>query len=128
MKRSFLAGIAATDVPSLAAALVDAGCQIPLIADRINITQLGLSRTDLAVLDIDALEIDPLEMLRMARFVLPNCVIAVYTKRRSLAWVRECHLAGANCVLAKESSKAALVFGFKRTLAVGCFTDPKFAA
>lgn len=126
--RTCLAGIAAAAVPSLTAALASAGCQLPAIADRVNITQLGLSRPDLLVADIDDLEMDPIEMLRMTRFVLPNCMIAVYTAKRSLAWVRECHIAGANCVLSKESGKAALVFGLKRTLSVGCFTDPKFAA
>jgi DNA-binding NarL/FixJ family response regulator len=126
--RCCLAGIAPNAVPLLASALAGADCQLPLIAERINVTQLGLSRTDLLVVDIDALEVDPIEMLRMTRFVLPNCIIAVYTDRRSLEWVRACHVAGANCVLSKESGRASLIFGLKRTLAIGCFTDPKFAA
>ncbi len=126
--RSCLAGIVPAAVPSLTSALAGAGCQLPLVAERVNVTRLGISRPDLLVVDIDALDVDPIETLRMVRFVLPNCIIAVYTNRRNLSWVRECHIAGANCVLSKESDRAALNFGLKRTLRLGCFTDPKFAA
>lgn len=126
--RCCLAGVSPTATGLLTEALDGAGCHLPLVAGPINVTQLGLTSTGLLIVDIDALDVDPIELLRMTRFVLPHCIIAVYTNRRSLEWVRACHIAGANCVLSKESSKAALVFGLKRTLAIGCFTDPKFAA
>jgi hypothetical protein len=38
-----------------------------------------------------------------------------------------CHLAGANCLLAKKSTKAVLAAGLSEAMTSGCFTDPRFA-
>jgi DNA-binding NarL/FixJ family response regulator len=126
--RSYLAGVASTAVPSLVSALGSAGYQLPVIAERISVTELGLSRPDILIADIDGLETDPIETLRMMRFVLPDCMIAIYTKTLTRLWARACHLGGANSVLSKESSETELVVGLKQTMRLGCFTDPKFAA
>jgi DNA-binding NarL/FixJ family response regulator len=66
--------------------------------------------------------------LRQIRFVLPECVIAVYTGIMTRAWSLGCHLAGANCLLAKKSLKSELSAGLRDALEDGCFTDPRFAA
>jgi len=67
-------------------------------------------------------------LLRRIRFVLPECVIAVYTGVMDRTWTRACHLAGANCLLSKDSSERDLAAGLRGALASGCYTDPRFAA
>ncbi len=91
-------------------------------------TELGLVAPHIVVLDIDNLDIDPLELLRMIRFVLPGCVIAVYSGTLEQDWALACHLAGANCVLSKGSDEAHISAGLRQATAIGCFTDPRFVA
>ena len=81
-----------------------------------------------SVLDIDDLDTDPLELIRMTRFVLPTCIIAVYTGTLRESWARACHVAGANCVLSKASDETQIAVGLRQALASGCFTDPSFTA
>lgn len=125
--RSYLAGSLDGSIPLLTASLLEAGFASPVVADHINVTELGLASPQLAVLDIDHLEVDALELLRMLRFVLPECIIAVYSGTLERDWARRCHLAGANCVLSKSSDGPELVAGLRRALSSGCFTDPRFA-
>jgi DNA-binding NarL/FixJ family response regulator len=72
--------------------------------------------------------VDKLELLRQIRFVLPSCVIVVYSGDSHRAWGLACHIAGANALLSKDSSKAELVEGLGDALASGCYTDPRFVA
>jgi DNA-binding NarL/FixJ family response regulator len=99
-----------------------------MVAERINVTELGRAVPDMLVLDIDDLAVDPLELLRMIRFVLPVCIIAVYTRTLEQSWALACHLAGANCTLAKGSGSAQIAVGLRRALTSGCFTDPSFVS
>jgi len=92
------------------------------------VTELGLAVPDLLVLDVDDLDIDALELLRMTRFVLPLCMIAVYSGTLRQSWALACHLAGANCLLAKSSDKDQIVTGLRQAFTTGCFTDPSFAS
>jgi DNA-binding NarL/FixJ family response regulator len=43
-------------------------------------------------------------------------------------WSRECHLAGAGCLLSKSATRAELVVGIREALESGCYTDPRFHA
>ena len=52
-------------------------------------------------------------VLRQLRFVLPDCIIAAYTGVMLRSWARNCHLAGANCLLAKDSSNEQLSEGLR---------------
>ena len=128
LMRSYLAGNRAAWIPLLTTSLLSSGFAFPVIAERINVTELGLAAPRVVVLDIDDLNIDPLELLRMIRFVLPACIIAVYSGTLRQDWSLACHLAGANCVLSKSSDEAEIVAGFRQALVSGCFTDPSFAA
>jgi DNA-binding NarL/FixJ family response regulator len=71
---------------------------------------------------------EPLEVLRQLRFVLPTCIIVVYTLSRKREWGLACHLAGANGVLSKTSNEGELVVGLRSSMRSGCFTDPRLAA
>ncbi len=124
--RAYLSGNRAASIPLLTAALAACGYVNPVITDRINVTELGRAAPDLLVLDIDAVDVDPLELLRRTRFVLPECLIAIYSAMRSRNWARSCHLAGANCILYKQVDEAHLVAGLNHTLSSGCYTDPIF--
>lgn len=126
--RSALAGVQAEVVPLLAAALAALGYMYPVVAASIDVTDLGLAAPDLLILDIDALDTGPLEVLRRLRFVLPMCTIVVYSGTLKQNWALACHLAGANCMLSKNSDEANIVLGLRETMASGCFTDPSFAA
>jgi DNA-binding NarL/FixJ family response regulator len=99
-----------------------------MVIATINVTALGRAAPQLLVLDIDGLETDPIEMLRMTRFVLPQCSIAVYTLTLQLDWARSCHIAGANCLLSKRAGELDIITGLRSALATGCFTDPDFVA
>lgn len=128
LTRSYLAGNQAGCIPLLTAALLSLAFDSPGIAERINVTELGLAAPHIVVLDIDDLDIDPFELLRMIRFVVPMCVIAVHSGRLEQSWALSCHLAGANCLLSKASNAEQLAAGLREGLTSGCFTDPSFVA
>lgn len=99
----------------------------PVVA-RLDVAALGRLAPDVLVADVDRLEVDPLEVLRQLRFVLPECMIVIYTAGVGSAWGRACHLAGATCVLSKKSAEPQLTLGLRRAFQTGCFTDPGLAA
>jgi DNA-binding NarL/FixJ family response regulator len=117
-----------TDIPLLSAALKGAGAATLTIIARLDVAELRKVGPDVLVADIDRLERDPLEMLRQLRFVLPDCVIVVYTANIKSSWGRACHLAGASCLLSKGSTESRLISGLQHAMRTGCFTDPRFAA
>jgi DNA-binding NarL/FixJ family response regulator len=111
----------------LSALLTGLGADLVMVAERVRVGELARLKLDFLLIDADQFELDPLETLRMTRFVLPNCVIAIHTDSAGTKWPFDCHLAGANCVLLKGATAAAITAGIKRTLRTGCFTDPGFA-
>lgn len=112
----------------LSAVLREAGPSPFVTIVPLDVTKLGRRAPELILCDIDAIEVDPLEMLRRLRFVLPDCTIAVYTNVMTRERARNCHLAGANCLLAKASTPSQLSAGLSEALSTGCFTDPNFTA
>jgi DNA-binding NarL/FixJ family response regulator len=116
------------DIALLGAALKGAGQPGLTIVAHLDVAALGKLAPDVLIADIDRQKVDPLEMLRQLRFVLPECVIVVYTAAVRRDWARACHLAGASCVLSKESRESRLVSGLQHAIQTGCFTDPRFAA
>jgi len=123
-----LAGIDPEKVALFTALVEAAELSLQTVAERINVVAIGKLAPTLLICDIDALEVDQLETLRQLRFVLPACVIVVYTTNMERAWSIACHLAGANGLLSKDSSEAELGAGVFGALRNGCFTDPRFAA
>jgi len=123
-----LAGIDRAAVPKLGALLKAVGETRPAVRAALAVRELGDIRPDLLIADIDGLAVDALELLRQIRFVLPSCVIVVYSGDAHRAWGLACHNAGANAMLSKDSSKAELVEGLGDALASGCYTDPRFVA
>jgi DNA-binding NarL/FixJ family response regulator len=123
-----LAGVDPKDIPLLAAALRGAGEPDLTIAARLDVAALRQVAPDVLIADIDGLEVDRLEMLRQLRFVLPECIIVIYTDQTESSWGRACHLAGANCLLSKEAHESQLKTGLRSAIRTGCFTDPRFAA
>ena len=123
-----LAGIDEAMVPMFGAVFKAAG-ELPLATlARLDVSELGRLLPDVLVCDVDATEKDPLELLRQIRFVLPECLIAVYTSSTERTWLVACHLAGANCLLSKGSDERQLSNGLRSALRSGCYTDPRFAA
>jgi len=112
----------------LTAVLKRAGVPLATNLARLNVVELGELKPGLLVCDVDGLEVDSLELLRQLRFVLPGCIIVVYTAMMKRTWSVECHLAGANGLLAKDSTEAELVAGLRLAVRNGCFTDPRFVA
>jgi len=125
---SCLARIEPGAVELLTESLEAVGYPLPLLLARLGVTELGLVAPNVLVGDVDELDVDPLEMLRMLRFVLPACMIAVYTKALERPWAMACHMAGANCLLSKSSDATQVAAGLRRSLEIGCFTDPSFRA
>jgi DNA-binding NarL/FixJ family response regulator len=123
-----LAGIDAAAVPMFSAVLKAAGEPALAVLAGLEVPELARLLPDLLVCDLDEAPLDPLELLRQIRFVLPDCLIAVYTGLVEREWGRACHLAGANCLLAKGSSEQNLSDGLRDALSSGCYTDPRFAA
>jgi len=99
-----------------------------IVTARVDVVGLRAVSPDLLICDLDALETDPLEMLRQLRFVLPRCVIVMYTLNAKRSWGLSCHTAGANGVLSKDSSETELAAGLKLAMSDGCFTDPRLRA
>ncbi len=125
---SCLAGIDSGMLATFDAVLRSADVPTPAVRARLAITDVSKLRPALLVCDLDGLAVDALELLRQLRFVLPACIIAVYSGATRSGWSLDCHLAGANGLLAKQSTRAELVTGVRDTWRSGCFTDPRFAA
>ena len=94
----------------------------------LDVAHLGKLAPDLLVCDVDELTIDPLELLRQLRFVLPECLIALYTGNMKRTWSVACHLAGVNCMLSKDADERVLAKGLRDARRSGCYTDPRFVA
>lgn len=123
-----LAGIDKTLVPMFSAVFKAAGESPLATLARLDVPELGRLGPNVLICDVDASEKDPLELLRQIRFVLPECLIAVFTGSTKRTWGVACHLSGANCLLSKESSQRQLSKGLRGALQSGCYTDPRFAA
>jgi DNA-binding NarL/FixJ family response regulator len=123
-----LAGIDRTMVPMFGAVLRAAGVPTTAMIGRLEVTELGRLTPDLLVCDVDETEVDALELLRQIRFVLPDCLIAVYTGVMKRTWGLACHLAGVNCMLSKDADEAGLAAGLRDALDSGCYSDPRFSA
>jgi DNA-binding NarL/FixJ family response regulator len=109
-------------------ALQMAGISTPPSIARLDVTELGRLAPTLLICDVDHTKVDALELLRQIRFVLPDCLIAVYTDVMKSTWGVSCHLAGVNCMLSKDSDERGLAHGVRNALHSGCYTDPRFAA
>jgi DNA-binding NarL/FixJ family response regulator len=123
-----LAAVDPKDIPLLSAALKGAGEPGLTVVAHLDVAELAKLAPDVLIADVDRQAVDPLELLRQLRFVLPECVIVVYTEAVERSWGRACHLAGASCVLSKESRKPLLVSGLQHAIQSGCFTDPRVSA
>lgn len=123
-----LAALDPQDIPLLGAALKSAGESPLTVVARLDVTELGKLAPDVLVVDLDKAKTDRLELLRQLRFVLPECVMIVYTADPKPGWARSCHLAGANALLSKLSDESQLANGLRLGIRGGCFTDPRFAA
>jgi DNA-binding NarL/FixJ family response regulator len=125
---SCLAGIDPSEASLLDAMLEGAGVSETAIRAPLEVADLGRLEPDILVCDIDGVRVAGLELLRRLRFVLPECLIAVYSGNRRRSWGRDCHLAGANCLLSKSSNRSELAHGMRDAMRTGCFTDPFFVA
>jgi DNA-binding NarL/FixJ family response regulator len=123
-----LAGIDRTRVPVFDSALQMAGVLAGPVIARLDVTELGRLAPNLLICDVDHSKVDALELLRQIRFVLPECLIAVYTDLMKSTWGVACHLAGVNCILSKDADERTLAHGVRSALHSGCYTDPRFAA
>jgi DNA-binding NarL/FixJ family response regulator len=127
-----LAGVDEALVPMFSAVFQAAGELPDTTVARLHVSELGRLVPDVLVCDLDtsvnSTEKDSLELLRQIRFVLPECLIAVYTGVTKRTWGLACHLAGANCLLSKASSELQLSEGLRAAVESGCYTDPHFAA
>jgi DNA-binding NarL/FixJ family response regulator len=123
-----LAAVDSEGTELLGAALRGAGESALAVIAPLDVVGLAKLAPGILIADVDRLEVDPLEMLRRLRFVLPDCIIVVYTAMREESWVRDCHLAGANCLLCKDSGEDELISGLRQVIRSGCWTDPRFAA
>ena len=123
-----LAGIAAEAIPLFDSILQFDAQPASVTVAGFDVTGIGTLAPDLLVCDVDEISVDGLELIRQIRFVLPDCLIAVYTGVTKRAWGRACHIAGANCLLSKDADKATLAQGVHETMLSGCYTGPPFAA
>jgi DNA-binding NarL/FixJ family response regulator len=123
-----LADIDPEKVPLLRLVVKRAKAPTLIVTSRVDVVGLRTVSPDVLICDLDALETDPLEMLRQLRFVLPRCIIVIYTSNAKRSWGLSCHTAGASGVLSKDSSETELAAGLKLAMADGCFTDPRLRA
>jgi DNA-binding NarL/FixJ family response regulator len=105
---SCLAGLARDTLALFTKVLKAAGFPEPAVVARLDVVELGNLKPDVLICDVDNLRVDALEFLRQLRFVVPDCIIVVYTAVMTRARSVECHLAGANGLLAASSTNAPL--------------------
>ena len=122
-----LVNVAPRDILRITAALASALPGVQAAVAKLDIGVLNALSPDVLAIDVDELEIDPFEALRQIRFVIPDCSIVVFTNSAKPTFARDCHNAGANCLLSKLSNHAQLVAGIRHAMRSGCFTDPRFS-
>jgi DNA-binding NarL/FixJ family response regulator len=122
------AGTAAEAVPLFDSLLQRDAQRASVGVYGLDITCVGKLAPDLLVCDVDDIGVDGLELIRQIRFVLPDCLIAVYTGVAKRAWRRACHFAGVNSLLSKGADEATLAQGPHDAMLSGCYTEPPFAA
>ncbi|TAM84969.1 response regulator transcription factor [bacterium] len=110
----------------MSALLLQGGYDRPQRSQDVQVTELSTYAPNVLLIDFDHLSIDPIESLRQLRFVLPDCTIAVLSSTLKRRWAAECHLAGASCLLAKNSSRARMLAGIRHAVRSGCYTDSGF--
>lgn len=108
--------------------LVQGGYEHPECSSELGVAKLGTYDPSVFMVDFDHIRSDQLESVRQVRFVLPDCSIVVVSSDLRRTWARQCHLAGATCVLPGGQSASRLLSGLKRGVNSGCFTDPAFGA
>ena len=123
-----LAAIDPYDLPLLTAAMNAAFAHANASIAQLDVAVLRALAPDVLVVDVDRVDVDPIEAIRQLRFVLPDCIIVVYTGGTNSDVVRACHNAGANCLLSKSSDETQLAAGMRRAMWSGCFTDPRFVS
>ncbi|MGD0966979.1 MAG: hypothetical protein ABR949_01730 [Candidatus Aquilonibacter sp.] len=123
-----LAAIDPEDLPLLTTAMNAAFAHANASIAQLDVQVLQALGPEVLVIDIDRVDVDPIEAIRQLRFVLPDCVIVVYTGGTNSDVVRLCHNAGANCLLSKSSDEGQLAAGMRRAMWSGCFTDPRFVS
>jgi DNA-binding NarL/FixJ family response regulator len=128
LRTTCLADIDDTKVALFRVVVKQARAPVLVVVARVEVAALGALSPAVLICDLDHLELEPLEVLRQLRFVLPTCIIVVYTLSGKHGWGLACHLAGANGVLSKTSNEAELVVGLRSSMRTGCFTDPRLAA
>ena len=121
-----LAGIDDSALTELEAVLRASGQRRKAVTCELDVRALDRIRPNVLIGDLDHVDADPLELLRQIRFVLPACMIAIYSDQTRKTWSLACHTAGANAMLAKTSTEAELTNGLTEALASGCYTDPRF--
>jgi hypothetical protein len=126
--RSCLAGIEPAALPLLVATLTLIGSSEPVTMSEIDVTAIGALEPELVVMNVDALTTDPFEAIRMTRFLLRSCIIAIFTARLDRSWGFSLHLAGANCLLASGNGEDRTALGLLHAIRGGCFTDRAFDA
>ena len=123
-----LAGIDKSAIPLLSAVLKASGESSPPVVTNLDVRDVGNCFPRVLIGDVDCLIVNPFEVLRQIRFILPECMIAVYsgqmTKGRGLAF----HMAGVNCVLSKDATEDELSAALIGAESTGCYTDPRFVA
>ena len=126
--RSCIAGIEPASQPLLIASLTLIGSSEPVVMSEIDVTAIGALEPNLVVMNVDALTTDPFEAIRMTRFLLRSCIIAIFTARLDQSWSLSCHLAGASCLLSSGNGEDRTALGLLHGIRGGCFTDRAFDA
>ncbi len=115
-------------VPIFSAVFKAAGEPALATVARLDVLELGRLVPDVLVCDLDDVDVDHsnccAKFASFCRTVLSPSIAVSW----SASGGRACHLAGANCLLAKSSDEQRLSEGLRDALRSGCYTDPGFAA
>jgi DNA-binding NarL/FixJ family response regulator len=125
-RTSALAGIGADQTAILLDALGAAASNLPADLATFNVAELGRLSPELLVCDMDDQGNAGFEKIRQIRFVLPACLIIVFTNSLKSSWAVAAHLAGANAIVSKRATLEELIVGIKTTVSSGCYTDHRF--
>ena len=97
-------------VPCLSRLLGEAGLDVAHVAPSIDVALLAKVRPEALFVDLDCIEDAPLERLRIARALLPETLVFVYTHEREPSWFDQCRTMGADCVVDKAASEREFAF------------------
>jgi DNA-binding NarL/FixJ family response regulator len=110
-------------VPTLADIFRELDLELRSVSSDLDRERLLRDQPSLVFIDSDFLSGEPLGVINLARTLVPEGIICVYTGERKREWAKACHFAGATAVFSKHADRGEILTGLRRAIRRQPYTD-----